>query len=57
MLAHIVGISAHLSFLAQLYNSFVRPGNLRREVISGTGPPNSPRVGAASHAKQSRAGE
>lgn len=52
-----VGISAHLSFVAQLYNSFVRPGNLRRKVISGTGLSNSSRVGAASRAKQSRAGE
>lgn len=37
MLAHIIVISEWLTFVMQLYNSFVRPGNLRLEMISDTG--------------------
>lgn len=36
MLAHIIVISEWLTFVMQLYNSFVRPGNLSLEMISGT---------------------
>lgn len=36
MLAHIIVISECLTFVMQLYNSFVRPGNLRLKIISGT---------------------
>lgn len=37
MLAHIIVISECLTSVMQLYISFVRLGNLRLEIISGTG--------------------
>lgn len=36
MLARIIVISERLAFLAQLYNSFARAGNLRLKMTSGS---------------------